>query len=119
VYQGVNVASEGGVSPYTCASKGAALPGDALAGESCRYWWSRESFDGLTAYSNTVGWCFKHAAFQYDTDGDNLNDAPFPRCTVVTTGDVLPPIGNPMHNDAQYFWCVPLPTSFAKPLRWQ
>jgi hypothetical protein len=56
-----------------------------------------------------VGWCFKHAVFQYDTDGDMTDDAPFPRCTALTTGDVELPIGNPPHNDAQYFWCVALP----------
>jgi hypothetical protein len=37
-----------------------------------------------------------------------INDAPFPRCIALTTGDVVLPIGNPPHNDAQYFWCVQL-----------
>jgi hypothetical protein len=109
VYMGVNEADEGGVAPYTCAAKGAAAPDDPANGESCRYWWARESFDTLSPFSNTVGWCFKHVAFQYDSDGDSTPDAPFPRCVTLTTGDVVPPIGNPPHNDAQYFWCMALP----------
>src|SRR4029453_10752910 len=106
VYMNTNVASEGGLAPYTCASKGAAAPDDAMNGESCRYYWAREPFDTLSAFSNTLGWCFRHAVFQYDTNGDMVNDAAFPRCVDLTTGDVVPPIGNPPHNDAEYFWCA-------------
>jgi hypothetical protein len=107
-----HVADEGGVAPHDCQDRwGAAPPTDATAGESCRYWWAREPFDLLSPYSNTVGWCFKHAIVQYDTDGDMVVDAPFPRCTTLTTGDVVPPIGNPPHNDAQFFWCTALPAS--------
>lgn len=114
-----NMTSEGGAeiagnntAKDNCqTSWGANPPQDGTAGESCRFWWAREQFEGLSPYSNTVGWCFKHAVFQYDTDGDSMDDAPFPRCTALTTGDVVPPIGNPMHNDAQYFWCVALPAT--------
>lgn len=109
VYMGVNEADEGGVAPYTCQAAGAAAPDDPTNGESCRYWWAREPFEGLSQFSNTLGWCFKHAAFQYDTNGDQTPDAPFPRCITLTTGDIVPPIGNPPHNDAQYFWCAALP----------
>lgn len=106
-----NTSSEGGVAPDTCASKGAAPPESATAGESCRYFWAREPFEALTPYSNTVGWCFKHAVFQYDSNGDMQNDAPFPRCIALTTGDVVPPIANPPHNDAEYFWCAAKPAA--------
>ncbi len=114
-----NMASEGGAeiagnatAKDNCQSSwGANPPQDGTAGEGCRFWWAREPFEGLSPYSNTVGWCFKHAVFQYDTNGDNMDDAPFPRCITLTTGDVVPPIGNPMHNDAQYFWCVALPAT--------
>jgi hypothetical protein len=114
-----NMAAEGGAeiagnatAKDNCqTSWGANPPQDGTAGESCRFWWAREPFEGLSPYSNTVGWCFKHAVFQYDTNGDNMDDAPFPRCIALTTGDVVPPIGNPMHNDAQYFWCVALPAT--------
>ena len=115
VYQGVNEASEGGVTPYTCAAAGAALPSDPTNGESCRYYWLREPFASPGAYSNTVGWCFKHAAFQYDTDGDQTPDAPSPRCVTLTTGDLVLPIGD--GNDALYFGCVAQPASLPAPLR--
>ena len=104
-----NMADEGGAAPYTCESKGASPPDSATAGESCRYYWAREPFDTLSPYSNTVGFCWKHAIYQYDSNGDMTPDAPFPRCITLTTGDIVPPIGNPPHNDAEYFWCVALP----------
>jgi hypothetical protein len=97
-----------------CQTSWGARPAtDGTAGESCRYWWAREPFTSLGPYSNTVGWCFKHAIFQYDTNGDQMPDAPFPRCAILTTGDVVPPIGNPPHNDALYFWCVAQPSAIA------
>ncbi|HVV83514.1 MAG TPA: hypothetical protein VHE35_10600 [Kofleriaceae bacterium] len=100
-------ASEGGLNPDSCQMRwGAAPADDGGLGESCRYWGGRETFQGLSPYSDTVGWCFKHVAFQYDSDGDGNLDASFPRCAALTTGDVVPPIGNPPHNDAAYFWCV-------------
>jgi hypothetical protein len=116
VYMGMNTASEGGEVTASTTDKdncqqtwNAAPASDGTAGESCRYWWAREPFDALSPYSNTVGWCFKHAIFQYDSNGDMTPDMPFPRCTTLTTGDVVPPIGNPPHNDAMYFWCVAAP----------
>jgi hypothetical protein len=108
---GLEIAGNATAKDNCQTSWGAAPPGDGVAGEGCRYWWAREPFDGLSPYSNTVGWCFKHAVFQYDTNGDMTPDAPFPRCNTLTTGDVVPPIGNPPHNDAQYFWCVALPAT--------
>jgi len=104
-----NMADEGGAAPYTCESKGASPPDSAIAGESCRYYWAREPFDTLSPYSNSVGFCWKHAIYMYDSNGDMTPDAPFPRCITLTTGDIVPPIGNPPHNDAEYFWCVALP----------
>jgi hypothetical protein len=103
-----NQASEGGVAPDTCGARGAALPDHPQDGESCRYWWAREPTPG-SAYSNTLGWCFRHAAFRYDADGDGVLDTPHPRCIDVTTGDVLPPVEEPPESDAEYFWCVALP----------
>jgi hypothetical protein len=109
VSMGVNEADEGGVAPYTCAAKGAAAPDDPVNGESCRYWWLVEPFSAtaLSPYSNTVGWCLRHAAFQYDTDGDSVPDAPIPRCVALTTGNLLPPFDHP--NDALYWGCMALP----------
>lgn len=104
-----NMTDEGGVAPFTCEAKGASPPESATAGESCRYWWANE--DVLSPFSNTLGFCWKHAVFQYDSNGDMTPDAPFPRCVTLTEGDVVPPIGNPPHNDARYFWCLAQPTA--------
>lgn len=114
-----NQASEGGVAPDSCQARwGAAPPEDGTAGESCRYWWARERFTPPSAFGNSLGWCVKHATFRYDTNGDMQPDAPFPRCTAVTTGDVLPPVMVPPQSDAEAFWCVPkASTSTARPGR--
>lgn len=112
VYQGHNEADEGGQAPFTCESRGASPPDSATAGESCRYWFGNENFAQLTPFSNTLGFCWKHAIYQYDTNGDSQPDAPFPRCITLTTGDVVPPLANPPHNDAVYFWCAAQATSF-------
>lgn len=107
---GVNTASEGGVGADSCQTRwGAAAPSDPTNGESCRYYWAAESSSTLTQFSNTVGFCFKHAAWLYDSNGDMTRDAPFPRCTTVTENDLLPPIENPPHNDALYFFCIAKP----------
>ncbi len=99
--------SEGGLAPDSCAVRwGAAAADDGGRGESCRYWSGREPFAALSPYSNTVGWCFKHVAFEYDGDGDGTNDSSFPRCAALTMADVVPPVGVPPHNDAAYFWCL-------------
>ena len=105
-----NAAAEGGAAPNNCNTKwGAGLPSDSNNGESCRYWWARESFDELSPFSNTVGWCFKHVRFEFDSDGDQTPESPFPRCAALSSGDKVPPIGNPPHDDAMYFWCKALP----------
>lgn len=121
VYQGMNTQHEGGMDGPTpggglpdpadnCQTRwGAAPPADGTAGESCRYWWSREPFDTLGTYSNSLGWCFKHAVYDYDPTGGNNPTVDFPRCTTLTTGDVVQPIGDPPHNDAIYFWCHAVP----------
>lgn len=117
VTEDVGEASEGGVAPRTCVASGAVAPDDPVNGESCRFWWAREDTGEVSPYSNTVGWCFRHAAFQYDSDLDQRLDAPFPRCITLTHGDVVPPVGTPPHDDALYFWCVPWPDNgAARPL---
>ncbi|HVV87008.1 MAG TPA: hypothetical protein VHE35_28410 [Kofleriaceae bacterium] len=113
VTMGMNEASEGGVEPDTCSARNAAVPADPQNGESCRFWWAREITPG-SDYSNTIGWCFRHAAFRYDADGDGVLDTPHPRCIQVTTDDVLPPVQDPPVSDAEYFWCVGLPDLLAR-----
>lgn len=105
----LNMASEGGVTPDSCQQRwGMPAPGDAN-GESCRYWWARETITPASSWGNTVGWCFRHGAHLYDSNMDNVVDRAFPRCVNLTTGDVEPPVANPPHNDAMYFWCVAAP----------
>jgi hypothetical protein len=101
--------------PATCESAGGASvrPEIPTTGETCSYYWTRESGSDLTAFSNTIGWCFNHANWKYDPDGmepiDNTDQ--FPRCINTTLGDVLPPIDASMpHNDALYFGCLELPS---------
>ncbi len=99
--------SEGGLAPDSCMLRwGAASPDNGGLGESCRYWSAREPFAALSPFSNSVGWCFKHVSFLYDPAGTGTPDTSFPRCAGLTMGDVVPPIGNPPHNDALYFWCL-------------
>jgi hypothetical protein len=106
--------SEGGLAPDSCAVRwGAAPADDGGRGESCRYWSGRESFTALSPYSNTIGWCFRHVAFQYDPEGDGTLDWGFPRCAALTTGNVQPPVTDPPHDDAAYFWCIAMPTARA------
>jgi hypothetical protein len=114
VYMGHNESSEEGVAPYTCTAAGAAPATDPMDGEACFFWWMREPTDDVTAFSNTVGWCFRFAAFQYDSNNDSTPDAPYPRCPTVTTGDVLPPLNG--SSDALFFGCVELTSSLPAPL---
>lgn len=110
VYMGHDVAQDGGVAPDTCESKGAAPPDDPTAGESCRYFWGREvPAAGPSRYSNTVGFCWKHAIYQYDSNGDTVPDAPWPRCPDLTTDDIIPPVHMPPRSDALEFVCVQAP----------
>lgn len=112
---GLDIPSSG-IARDDCESAGASPPDSVTSGESCRYWWARESFAARGPLSNTVGWCFRHAVFQYDTNGDGTPDAPFPRCVTLTHGDVVPPIGAPPHDDATYFWCTASSGGDAAPL---
>lgn len=114
VNAGINEADEGGVDdgsamPLTCEAAGASPPDGVTAGESCRYWYARERFTNGSRYSNTVGWCLKHVFNWRDTDGDQLGDAPIPRCITLESGaDNLPPVGVA---DDLSFWCVQRPPS--------
>ncbi|MBA3541165.1 MAG: hypothetical protein H0T79_16255, partial [Deltaproteobacteria bacterium] len=103
--------------PATCESAGGptVAPGVAGTGESCSFYWTRESTTNLTSFSNTVGWCFNHASWKYDPDGMDpiTNTAAYPRCPTLTTGDVVPPV-DPVtpQSDALYFGCTALPAVF-------
>lgn len=106
-----NAEAEGGVAPRDCATRGA-VPIGSPGGESCRYWWAREPFDGISAFSNTVGWCFAHERFRYDADADMMPDHPFPRCAALSSTDRVPPFGGTAADDATFFWCKARPAMF-------
>jgi hypothetical protein len=106
------------------------LPGVAVTGEACQFYWTREPSVNVTNFSNTLGWCFNVQSWKYDPDGMEPidNTADYPRCssdgvtigaTAMTTGDLIPPIGDPPHDDALYFGCTPLPSALtgAAPVR--
>lgn len=95
--------------PATCESAGGASvrPEVPDTGESCRYFWSAEGHDFLTSFSNTLGWCVPHASWLYDPAGGTNRTTPWPRCTTLTTGDVLPPLNG--QSDALDWGCSAKP----------
>ena len=97
--------------PATCVSEGGATVAPAVpsTGENCTFWWTREQADGITAFSNTLGWCFNFQAWTYDLDGSGpgTQTAPYPRCINLTAGDVLQPMN--MTPDNLYFGCIAYP----------
>jgi hypothetical protein len=63
---------------------------DADGGEHCRYMWGFE-IDDQGVYqpsptSNTVGFCFDHGKYQYDSNADNTPDMPYPNCGMLADG---------------------------------
>jgi hypothetical protein len=135
VYMGNQEAYEGGDTretnwmtppkPATCESDGgpSVAPGTPGTGETCEYYWTRESATVVTNFSNTLGWCFNYASWKYDPDGMDpvTNTDPYPRCPSLTTGDVLPPHSTDPtmpKNDALYFGCIAEPaTMLVSPAR--
>jgi hypothetical protein len=119
VYSDRNEAYEGGDTtttnwmnqPATCESAGgvSTRPEVPSTGESCRFWWVRQGGPAQDAFSNSLGFCFNHASYRYDSDGQapwTLTTA-MPRCPALTTADVFPPVdAQSRHNDAQFFGCM-------------
>jgi hypothetical protein len=105
---------EGGIQPHSCQHLWNAAPPADPEGESCRYWWARETAPHASLLGNSVGWCFRHHAHRYDSDGDHVLDRETPRCPALTTGDVEPPLTNPPENDALSFWCLARPLMLAR-----
>jgi hypothetical protein len=59
-------------------------------GEHCRYLWSFEIDDQnnflRSPTSDTVGFCFDHSKYLYDSNGDGSADAPVPACATLPDG---------------------------------
>jgi hypothetical protein len=63
---------------------------DTDGGEHCRYIWSFEIDDQgnflRSATSDTIGFCFDHGKYQYDSNNDNMPDMPLPNCGMLQDG---------------------------------
>ena len=63
---------------------------DGDGGEHCRYIWSFEIDDQgnflRSPTSDTMGFCFDHGKYQYDSNNDNMPDMPLPNCGSLADG---------------------------------
>jgi hypothetical protein len=59
-------------------------------GEHCRYIWSFEIDDQMnflrSPTSDTVGFCFDHDKYEYDSNADNMADSKYPNCGFLIKG---------------------------------
>lgn len=60
-------------------------------GASCQFLWRREIDSATMTYlpskwSDTLGFCYDHNAYQYDSNGDNMADMPLPACSDLKDG---------------------------------
>jgi hypothetical protein len=64
--------------------------GFATGGEHCRYIWSFEIDDQgnflRSPTSDTVGFCFDHSKYMYDSNNDNTADTNYPSCGLLGSG---------------------------------
>jgi hypothetical protein len=88
---GLNDEDRLGASPHRCTTTDRIGTFDNTAtGEHCRYLWSFE-LDQQNSFlpsptSNTVGFCFDHSKYLYDSDGNNTLDTPLPPCASLPNG---------------------------------
>jgi hypothetical protein len=114
VTMGVNETSEGGevtanaADIDSCQSTCGAPPADGVGGESCRYWWAREPFDALSPFSNAIGLVLPARGLQARLEPRQAGRSRFP-LRLRNDWTSSPRIGNPPHNDEEYFWCVRQP----------
>jgi hypothetical protein len=63
---------------------------DADGGEHCVHgWWFEIDDQGnflQSATSDTIGYCYNHEVYLYDTDANNMGDAPLPNCGNLGSG---------------------------------
>jgi len=63
---------------------------NARSGEHCQYLWHDE-IDMMNNYlpsptSDTMGFCFDHMQYQFDSNGDNMADKTLPPCSILASG---------------------------------
>jgi hypothetical protein len=88
---GTNDENRLGASPHRCNTTDArGMFNTAPDGEACRYIWSFEIDDQGTFLrsptSDTLGFCFDHSKYQYDSNGDNMPDMNLPTCQQLQDG---------------------------------
>jgi hypothetical protein len=60
-------------------------------GEHCQYMWNFEIDNATGTFlpspsSDTLGFCFAHHKYKYDSDMDNMRDAEYPGCQLLADG---------------------------------
>jgi hypothetical protein len=88
---GTNNADRLGEDPHRCTTPDRVGQFDTgQAAEHCRYIWSFEIDDQgnflRSPTSDTVGFCFDHSKYLYDSDNDNTPDTPLPACATLADG---------------------------------
>ena len=80
-----------GEMPHRCQTPDRVGAFDTGAnGEHCRYIWSFE-IDQMGNFlrsptSDTLGFCFDHSKYLYDSDNNNMPDTPLPACATLPDG---------------------------------
>ncbi|HEY5925315.1 MAG TPA: hypothetical protein VIV11_26710 [Kofleriaceae bacterium] len=80
-----------GEAPHRCTSPDRVGTFDtSVGGEHCRFIWSFEIDDQgnflRSPSSDTLGFCFDHSKYLYDSDADNVPDTPYPACSTLADG---------------------------------
>jgi hypothetical protein len=80
-----------GEAPHRCQTPDRVGSFDTSpGGEHCRFLWSLEIDDQghflRSPSSDTVGFCFDHSKYLYDSNGDNMPDTPMPACASLPDG---------------------------------
>jgi hypothetical protein len=80
-----------GEAPHRCTSSDRSGTFDTSAsGEHCRFMWSFERDEQgnflRSSSSDTLGFCFDHGKYLYDSNGDTTPDAPIPPCATLPDG---------------------------------
>jgi hypothetical protein len=80
-----------GEAPHRCTSPDRVGTFDTSAnGEHCRFLWSLEVDDQdqllRSPTSDSVGFCFDHSKYRYDSDNNNMPDTVYPPCASLPDG---------------------------------
>jgi hypothetical protein len=78
-----SIANIGGVGPHNCAARGATM-------HECRFaWFLRGDVEQPTdSLLNQIGICVDPDEYQYDTNGDFVDDTPWPSCADLPDTDM-------------------------------